>query len=114
MEPDGPVPSSRRRAVSRKRRTSFRRAFIPLAILWLSPLAAAPAAAAPQGPLTTSPATSTSALGSATVVDGPPSPIAPAVITRDEKGGATMRAVRIDGPLKIDGQLDEDVYVKLG
>ena len=113
MEPDGPVPSSRRRAVSRKRRTSFRRAFIPLAILWLSPLAAAPAAAAPQGPLTTSPATSTSALGSATVVDGPPSPIAPAVITRDEKGGATMRAVRIDGPLKIDGQLDEEVYLNV-
>jgi hypothetical protein len=43
-------------------------------------------------------------------VDGPPSPVAPAVITRDEKGGATMRAVRIDTPLKIDGQLDEEVY----
>jgi hypothetical protein len=47
------------------------------------------------------------------VVDGPPSPIAPAVITRDEKGGATMRAVRIDEPLKIDGQLDEEVYLNV-
>jgi hypothetical protein len=36
--------------------------------------------------------------------------MAPAVITRDDKGGATMRAVRIDTPLKIDGQLDEEVY----
>jgi hypothetical protein len=35
--------------------------------------------------------------------------VAPAVITRDDKGGATMRAVRIDTPLKIDGQLDEEV-----
>jgi uncharacterized protein DUF5916 len=43
-------------------------------------------------------------------VDGPPSPVAPAVITRDEKGGATIRAVRIDTPLKIDGQLDEEAY----
>jgi hypothetical protein len=43
-------------------------------------------------------------------VDGPPSPVAPAVITRDEKGGATIRAVRIDKPLKIDGQLDEEAY----
>jgi hypothetical protein len=113
MEPDGPVPSSRRRAVSSKRRTSFCRTFIPLTILF-SPLAAAPAAAGPpQGPPTTSPASSTSVLGSATVVDGPPSPIAPAVITRDEKGGATMRAVRIDEPLKIDGQLDEEVYLNV-
>jgi Domain of unknown function (DUF5916) len=46
----------------------------------------------------------------AVVVDGPPPPVAPAVITRDEKGGATLRAVRIEKPLKIDGQLDEEVY----
>ncbi len=44
------------------------------------------------------------------MVDGPPPPVAPAVITRDDKGNATMRAVRIDKPLKIDGRLDEDVY----
>ena len=42
--------------------------------------------------------------------DGPAPPIAPAVITRDDKGGATLRAVRIDKPLKIDGRLDEEVY----
>jgi hypothetical protein len=68
-------------------RTSFRPAVIPLAILCLSPWWAAPAAAGdPQGPL------------------------APEVISRDDQGGATMRAVRIDTPLKIDGQLDEEIY----
>ena len=36
--------------------------------------------------------------------------MAPEVITRDDKGGATIRAVRIDTPLTIDGQLDEEVY----
>jgi hypothetical protein len=36
--------------------------------------------------------------------------VAPAVITRDDRGGATLRAVRIDKPLKIDGELDEEVY----
>jgi hypothetical protein len=46
-------------------------------------------------------------------LDGPPSPVAPAVITRDDKGGATVRAVRIDRPLKIDGQLDEEVYISV-
>ena len=65
-----------------------------LAILWLTLLWAAPAVADPQGP----------------GVDGPAPPVAPAVITRDDKGGATIRAVRIDKPLKIDGRLDEEVY----
>ena len=90
----------------------FRRAVIPLAILCLTPLSAA-GAGNPQGPRpqpATSPASSPSVPGSAAVVDGPPSPVAPAVITRDEKGGATMRAVRIDTPLTIDGQLDEEIY----
>jgi hypothetical protein len=34
---------------------------------------------------------------------------APAV-TRDERGRATVRAVRIAAPLQLDGRLDEDVY----
>ncbi len=42
--------------------------------------------------------------------DGPPAPIAPAVIARDGTGHATIRAVRIETPLRIDGKLDEDVY----
>ncbi len=93
---------------------SVRRAVIPLALLCLTPLSAARAVAGdPQTPgrqPATSPASSTPVPGSAAVVDGPPPPVAPAVITRDDKGGATMRAVRIDEPLKIDGRLDEEVY----
>ena len=44
------------------------------------------------------------------VIDGPPAPVAPDVITRDEGGRATMRAVRLDRPLTIDGRLDEEIY----
>ena len=40
----------------------------------------------------------------------PPAPVPPAVITRDPSGSATIRAVRIDVPLRIDGVLDEDAY----
>ena len=40
---------------------------------------------------------------------GPPVPIFPEVISRNE-AGITIRAVRIDEPLHIDGSLDESVY----
>ena len=50
-------------------------------------------------------------LGSSTaVVDGPPPPVAPAVVARDEAGRATVRAIALDRPLQVDGVLDEDVY----
>jgi hypothetical protein len=41
---------------------------------------------------------------------GPPAPIAPATVTRDEQGRATIRAVRITEPLRLDGRLDEEAY----
>ncbi len=43
-------------------------------------------------------------------IDGPPAPIAPATITRDENGGATVRAVRLDSPWTLDGVLDDPIY----
>ena len=47
----------------------------------------------------------------ATVVpDGPPAPVAPAVITRDSAGQATVRAIKLAAPLKLDGLLDDAVY----
>src|SRR6266850_8343343 len=49
----------------------------------------------------------------AIALDGPPAPVAPAVINRDEKGHATIRASRLDRPLKIDGRLDEEVYASV-
>ncbi len=82
---------------------------------------AAPAAEAapgrappPAGP--PAPAVSAGSMGSAgfamapAIIHGPPPPIAPEVIRRDAEGRATMRAIRLDGPLQLDGQLDERVY----
>ena len=43
-------------------------------------------------------------------IDGPPPPLPPAVLARDEAGRATGRAVRLTDPLRIDGRLDEVVY----
>jgi hypothetical protein len=62
------------------------------------------ASAEPMGPAAA--AVSTAAME----IDGPPAPRPPAVITRDENGRATVRAVRVEAPPDIDGQLDEDVY----
>jgi hypothetical protein len=42
--------------------------------------------------------------------DGPPAPIAPEVLTRDADGRATVRAVQLSSPLRIDGALDEALY----
>ncbi len=43
-------------------------------------------------------------------IDGPPAPVAPATINRDANGRATVRAVRLDAPLRLDGNLDEAMY----
>ena len=43
------------------------------------------------------------------VIDGPPPPVPPAVITRDG-GQATIRAIRLTAPLEVDGRLNEPVY----
>lgn len=45
--------------------------------------------------------------------EGPPVPVAPATITRDTEGRVTARAVRLDTPLRIDGQLDEAIYASV-
>ena len=48
--------------------------------------------------------------GVALVIDGSPVPAAPATITRDDRGRATVRALRLAEPLRLDGRLDEEVY----
>ena len=40
----------------------------------------------------------------------PPPPLPPEVIRRSESGQATLRAVRLEGELSLDGELDERVY----
>ncbi|TDI22948.1 MAG: hypothetical protein E2P06_11225 [Acidobacteria bacterium] len=44
------------------------------------------------------------------VIDGPPPPVPPEVITRDEQGRATIRAIKLRDAIRLDGQLDEPVY----
>ena len=46
----------------------------------------------------------------ADLIDGPPAPVAPAVMTRDEQGRTTVRAVRLAEGVRLDGVLDEPVY----
>ena len=43
-------------------------------------------------------------------VDGPPAPIAPAVIFRDDQGHVTIRAIRLTERLVLDGRLDDRLY----
>ena len=43
-------------------------------------------------------------------IDGPPPPLPPDVIRRDERGRATIRAVELPAGIRLDGQLDERVY----
>ncbi len=43
-------------------------------------------------------------------IEGPRPPAPPAVVNRGDSGGVTVRAVRLDRPIVIDGALDEDVY----
>ena len=43
-------------------------------------------------------------------LDGPPAPVAPEVFARDANGKTTLRAVRVDQPVMLDGRLDEAIY----
>ena len=47
------------------------------------------------------------------VLHGPPPPVPPAVIARDEAGRVTLRATRIAEPLVLDGRLDESIYTRV-
>ena len=50
------------------------------------------------------------ATGGRAIVGAPPPPLPPATINRDAGGRATVRAVRLEEPLRLDGVLDEGVY----
>jgi hypothetical protein len=43
-------------------------------------------------------------------IDGPPAPVPPAMVARDEQGRVTMRATRLTDPIVLDGRLDERLY----
>ena len=44
------------------------------------------------------------------MIDGPPPPIAPEVMNRDASGRTTIRAIKLDEGITVDGRLDERVY----
>ncbi len=46
-------------------------------------------------------------------IDGPEAPVAPEMIRRDTEGNATMRAVRINRAIDVDGRLNDDVYAQV-
>jgi hypothetical protein len=50
--------------------------------------------------------------GEGVPIDGPPAPVAPAVVNRDASGNATVRAVRLNVPIRLDGVLDESFYTE--
>lgn len=83
-------------------------------LLWLLPSAPASGQStgeasrgetAPAGPAVSAPA-----LPVPLVPEAPPVPIPPATISRDSEGRATVRAVRVQQPLRLDGRLDEPHY----
>ena len=43
-------------------------------------------------------------------IDGPPPPVPPAMVARDTQGRVTLRAVRLEEPLVVDGRLAESIY----
>lgn len=47
------------------------------------------------------------------VYDGPPPASPPEVMARDAEGRTTIRAVRVDAPLRIDGVFDEALYTSV-
>jgi hypothetical protein len=49
----------------------------------------------------------------AAALDAPAAPVHPATIARDAAGRATVRAVRLEDTVRLDGQLDEDVYQRI-
>ena len=69
-----------------------------------------PAAAAAPGVFGRVAAVSAGAAVEASLIDGPPAPEPPAVMTRDEEGRTTVRAIRLDDGIRLDGVLDEPVY----
>jgi len=63
-----------------------------------------------EGPLPAAAGSAPAAYALPADFEGPAPPVAPAVITRDSDGRATIRAVRVTTPLRIDGALDEPLY----
>jgi hypothetical protein len=85
---------------------------LPLALLAAAGLCPITPAAA-QSPSTEASSVAPADPSGSTLIlygDAPAPPVAPDVIRRDNEGRATVRAVRVAQPLRIDGALDEALY----
>ena len=80
----------------------------PTTIERRSGAAASPASTPPGVPSPSEASSAALLLGVA--IDGPPPPVPPAVVSRDAEGRVTLRAIRIDRPLTVDGRLDDEIY----
>ncbi len=52
----------------------------------------------------------TSGFAAISAIDGPPAPVAPEVLSRNDQGQSTIRAIKLTETIRLDGQLDEQVY----
>ena len=43
-------------------------------------------------------------------IDGPAPPMAPEVVSRDQDGKVTLRAIALETPITLDGRLEENIY----
>ena len=75
-----------------------------------APSAGAPAPVAEAGAVAPGGFLAGAAASLASLIDGPPAPVAPDVMTRDEEGRTTVRAIRLAEGIRLDGVLDEGVY----
>ncbi len=80
----------------------------PLAVLILSATAAAA-----QGPPARAEAPPAAPVTDGRIIDGPSAPLAPHVMNRDDLGRATVRAVRVETPIRVDGRMDERLYTEV-
>ena len=51
-------------------------------------------------------------VGPVPVIDGPPPPTPPEVMNRDAEGRVTVRALQLEEPIRLDGLLDESLYLE--
>ncbi|GMR22719.1 MAG: hypothetical protein BMS9Abin37_1087 [Acidobacteriota bacterium] len=69
-----------------------------------------PLEAAPEVDSSSADATSIYPAVRTEIIDGPPPPQPPDMVSRDEAGRVTLRAVRLLEPILVDGRLDDPIY----
>ncbi len=85
--------------------------FRSAALLAFCAVLTAPASVAAQTALATVIAPSSNAVDELPAgFEGPPAPVLPQTVSRDDAGHVVVRAIRLTSPFRLDGKLDEAVY----